>query len=254
GVRSRPGHGQPQALRRLGGDRVEEEGACHCGHRVQVGDELPFHHRVRHRGRHGPHGLLDACRGSCVQSRGGHRPGDRADDRARRAAYGASGAYRRLSDGVLGEAARAHWLTQDVVLGVLAAMTDLRQVVRGRSDPAKIQPQRTSLLNWAQDSRWRPTHYPLPVQNHGTEFSLPSRPRAAAIHTVDVGPLVLPIALQPEQGDVLTVLLQGAVDRAKLRLPIFLRWRYQIDLGFGPTLALADPTLDLSGAMRLGWY
>ena len=173
---------------------------------------------------------------------------------ARRAAYGASEAERRQSAGVLGEAARAHGLTQDVDLGVLAAMTDLRQVVRGRIDPAKIQPQRTSLLNWAQDSRWRPTHYPLPVQNHGTEFSLSSRPRAAAIHTVDVGPLVLPIALQPEQGDVLTVLFQGAVDRAKMRLPIFLRWRYQIELGLGPTLALADPTLDLSGAMRLGWY
>lgn len=173
---------------------------------------------------------------------------------ARRAAYGASVAERRQSAGVLGEAARARGLDQEADLGVLAAMTDLRQVVRGRIDPAKIQSQRTALQNWSQDAHWRPTHYPLPVQNHGAEFSLPSRPRAAAIHTVDVGPLVLPFALQPDRGDILTVLFQGAVDRAKVRLPIFLRWRYQIELGLGPTLALADPTLDLSGAMRLGWY
>src|SRR5699024_10469415 len=93
-----------------------------------------------------------------------------------------------------------------------------------------------------------------PVQNHGEQFALERRPRHAAIHTLDVGPLVLPMALQPDRGDILTVLFQGAVDRAKMRLPIFLRWRYQLELGLGPTLAIADPTLDLSGAMRLGWY
>ena len=78
------------------------------------------------------------------------------------------------------------------------------------------------------------------------------RPRHAAIHTLDVGPLVLPMAVQPDRGEILTVLFQGAVDRAKMRLPIFLRWRYQLELGLGPTLAVADPTLDLSGSMRSG--
>src|SRR5699024_8902695 len=74
------------------------------------------------------------------------------------------------------------------------------------------------------------------------------------ILTVNCRPLVLPLALSPEPGEVLTVLFHGALDRAKLRLPIFQRWRYQLALRAGPTLAVADPTLDLSGSMRLGWY
>src|SRR5699024_3475519 len=93
-----------------------------------------------------------------------------------------------------------------------------------------------------------------PVQNHGERFTLERKPRHASIHTLDVGPLVLPMALQPDDGDILTVLFHGAVDRAKMRLPIFLRWRYQLDLGLCPALAVADPTLDLSAAMRFGWY
>lgn len=173
---------------------------------------------------------------------------------ARRSAQGASAAERRQAAGVLGVEARDRGMDQENDLGIIAAMTDLRQVVRGRIDPAQVQPHRTALHNWSQDTRWRPTHYPLPVQNQGEDFTLPKRPRHAAIHTLDVGPLVLPMALQPDRGEVLTVLFQGAVDRAKMRLPIFLRWRYQLELGLGPTLAVADPTLDLSGSMRLGWY
>ena len=173
---------------------------------------------------------------------------------ARRNAQGASDAEHRQAAGVLGVEARDRGLDQENDLGVIATMTDLRQVVRGRIDPAQVQPHRTALHNWSQDTRWRPTHYPLPVQNHGEEFTLSKRPRHAAIHTLDVGPLVLPMAVQPDRGEILTVLFQGAVDRAKMRLPIFLRWRYQLELGLGPTLAVADPTLDLSGSMRLGWY
>lgn len=173
---------------------------------------------------------------------------------ARRTAQGASAAERRQAAGVLAVQARDLGLDQENDLGTIAAMTDLRQVVRGRIDPAQVQPHRTALHNWSQDTRWRPTHYPLPVQNHGEEVTFAKRPRQAAIHTLDVGPLVLPMALQPDRGDALTVLFQGAVDRAKMRLPIFLRWRYQLELGLGSTLAVADPTLDLSGSMRLGWY
>src|SRR5699024_735132 len=172
----------------------------------------------------------------------------------RRSAPGATVAERRQAAEALDVEARERGLDQENDLGVIAAMTDLRQVVRGRIDPSHVQRHRTALQNWSQDSRWRPTHYPLPVQNHEEQFLFERKPRHAAIHTIDVGPLVLPMALQPDRGDILTVLFQGAVDRAKMRLPIFLRWRYQLELGLGPTLAIADPTLDLSAAMRLGWY
>src|SRR5699024_1923685 len=140
--------------------------------------------------------------------------------------------------------ARARGLTGDVDLGVTAAISDLRRTVRGRRDPKKIEPHRTALVNWDNDPEWRPTFYPMPVVHHGAGLVLETRPQETAIHTVDCGALVLPLALDPAPGDVLTVLFQGAVDRAKLRLPIFLRWRYQLELHAGPTLAIADPTLD----------
>jgi len=151
-------------------------------------------------------------------------------------------------------AARAKGLDGDIDLGTTAAVSDLRQTVRGRVDPKKVQPHRTALVNWTDDPRWRPTFYPMPVQHHGGEFTLTARPREAQIHTVDCGPLTLPLAIDPTAGDVLTVLFQGAIDRAKMRLPIFVRWRHQLELGTGPTMAVADPTLDLAGSMRLGWY
>ena len=150
--------------------------------------------------------------------------------------------------------ARSWGLDGDIDLGATAAATDLRQTVRGREDPKKIQPHRTALVNWDGDRRWRPTYYPMPMQHHGTTFSLESPPRDTRIHTLDCGPLTLPIAIQPTRGDVLTVLFQGAVDRAKLRLPTFVRWTSQLEMNAGPTMAVADPTLDLSSSMRLGWY
>lgn len=150
--------------------------------------------------------------------------------------------------------ARAKGLDGDIDLGVAAAVSDLRQTVRGRVDPKKIQSHRTALINWDQDPRWRPTFYPMSVHHHGADFSLAPGSHEAQIHTVDCGPLALPLAIQPAAGDVLTVLFQGAVDRARMRLPIFVRWRYQLEMGAGPTMAVADPTLDLSDSMRLGWY
>lgn len=150
--------------------------------------------------------------------------------------------------------ARSRGLGGDIDLGATAAASDLRQTIRGRVDPKASQPHRTALVNWDDDPRWRPTFYPMFARHHGAEFTLDVRPREAQIHTVDCGPLTLPLAIDPAAGDVLTVLFQGAVDRAKMRLPIFLRWRYQLELATGPTMAVADPTLDLSSSMRLGWY
>lgn len=150
--------------------------------------------------------------------------------------------------------AKGRGLEGDVDLGVNALVTDLRQTVRGRVDPRMIQPHRTALVNWDGMPRWRPTSYPLRAVHHGSALSLEKRPRGASIHTVDCGPLELAMALDPARGRWLTVLFHGALDRAKFRLPVFQRWRYQLTLKAGPTLAFADPTLDLSGSMRLGWY
>lgn len=172
----------------------------------------------------------------------------------RQGAQEATDSTRRQTAGVLAAEARRIGLGREIDLGVDAALTDLTQTVRGRIDPAKVQPQRTALVNWSEDRRWRPTHYPLPLHHHGQTFDPSTTLRDPTIHTLDLGPLILPVAIQPDRGDVLTVLFQGAVERSKMRLPVFLRWRYQLELGLGPTIAVADPTLDLSGHMRLGWY
>ncbi|MFC7457053.1 heparinase II/III family protein [Brachybacterium sp. GCM10030267] len=145
-------------------------------------------------------------------------------------------------------------LTGDIDLGVTAAVTDLQQTVRGRVDPKKIEPHRTALVNWSSDSLWRPTFYPMPLLHHAETFRLTERPTEAEIHTVQLGPQVLPLALDPAPGSTLTVLFQGAMDRGRIRLPLFLRWRHQTEMNAGPTLAVADPTLDLASSMRLGWY
>lgn len=173
---------------------------------------------------------------------------------ARVAARAEGSAERASRADALEALASERGLTGDVDLGIAAAVSDLRGTVRGRIDPKKIQPHRTALVNWDDDPTWRPTFYRLPVIDHRDSFTLDPAPAEAAIHTVDIGPFVLPVALQPDPGRILTVLFQGAVDRARVRIPIFLRWRYQLSLGAGPTLAIADPTLDLSDSMRLGWY
>src|SRR5699024_1423848 len=108
---------------------------------------------------------------------------------------------------VLAEA-RAKGLDGDIDLGATAAATDLRKTVRGRVDPKKIQPHRTALVNWDDDPRWRPTFYSMPVRHHGSELALEPVPQEPQIHTLDCGPLALPLAVHPAPGDVLTVLFQ----------------------------------------------
>lgn len=156
----------------------------------------------------------------------------------------------------LAETRSRQGLEGSIDLGLQAGITDLIGIERGRANPKLVEPERTALVNWDGSPRWRPTFYPLDVRTHRSAQKLaPSAMTAkSAIHTVQIGPLTLPFAVDPRQGDVLTVLFQGAVDRAKVRVPIFLRWRYQLELEAGPTLAFADPTLDLSTSLRLGWY
>ncbi|ATG50897.1 hypothetical protein CFK38_04660 [Brachybacterium vulturis] len=145
-------------------------------------------------------------------------------------------------------------LHEPVDLGLAAGIADLRSLERGHSNPKLIEPKRTSLVNWDGVSDWRPTFYPLPVVSHRNSGSINIAPAGPAIHSIIEGPFVVPFAIDPRAGTTLTVLFQGAVDRAKVRIPIFLRWRHQLELNAGPTMAIADPTLDLSTSLRLGWY
>lgn len=150
--------------------------------------------------------------------------------------------------------AAARGLDEGIDLGLDAGITDLLQVTAERGASTISRPQRTALVNWTGDEGWRPTAYPLPIVNHAPALSFTERPHHAAIHTVPAGPLLLPFALDPAQGDTLTVLFQGAIDRARIRLPIFQRWRHQIEMGAGPSLVFTDPTLDLAPSLGLGWH
>jgi pimeloyl-ACP methyl ester carboxylesterase len=109
-------------------------------------------------------------------------------------------------------------------------------------------------LNWDADPGWRPTFYDAPVITHRQDLAPASIPEEAAIHTIDRGSLVIPAYLAPETGDTLTVMFHGAIHRGKTRVPIFQRLSSQLDLQAGPTLAFADPTLDLAAELRIGWY
>lgn len=141
-----------------------------------------------------------------------------------------------------------------VDLGLQAAATDLLQVERGARGSTLGDPRRTALVNWDAADDWFPTFYPMPVRRAGIGEHTSYQAGEPRIYSAVLGPLVLPFAVAPGVGDVLTVLFQGAVDRAKVRVPIFSRLRYQAELGAGTTVAIADPTLDLSTSLRLGWY
>lgn len=51
----------------------------------------------------------------------------------------------------------------------------------------------------------------------------------------------------------LFVMLTAAIDRARFTLPAFNRWTWAEKFP-GHVLCVADPTLELDGSMRLGWY
>ncbi|WP_193105892.1 heparinase II/III family protein [Brachybacterium sp. FME24] len=154
----------------------------------------------------------------------------------------------------LHEQAAARGFDDDIDLGIAAGITDLLPETTNHRGASGTRQQRTALVNWSGDESWRPTSYPLPVVSHHQGFTLPRRPEQTAIHTVAAGPLILPFALDPSEGETLTVLFQGAIDRARIRLPIFQRWRHQIAMAAGPTIAFSDPTLDLSTSLGLGWH
>ncbi|MGP5090392.1 heparinase II/III family protein [Brachybacterium tyrofermentans] len=173
---------------------------------------------------------------------------------AREEAWEAPAARReQLAEQIRSEAT-ARGLGPDLDLGTSAAIHDLRGTIVGKGEQKLVQSSRTALIDWDAQGDWRPTGYPFPVRSHRHRLALPGGPGERALHTVTVGPLVLPLALDPAPGDTLTVLFHGALDRARIRLPMFQRWSQQLALDAGPTVAVGDPTLDLSGALGLGWY
>ena len=61
-----------------------------------------------------------------------------------------------------------------------------------------------------------------------------------------------PCIYYPKVSDSLFVMMPSAIDRSKISLPSFSRWTWAKDLP-GSVLCLADPTLELDKALRLGW-
>nr|WP_246482778.1 heparinase II/III family protein [Brachybacterium halotolerans] len=152
-----------------------------------------------------------------------------------------------LAERLIEEAARAHPSERAIARSTvtdLLGTTDTSSVVGTRS--------RAGLLAWPGIDL-NSTSGDRVRSLLGTD-EIVDVPREQELHTYDLGDLVLPLLVAPDPGDTLTVLFHGAIDRARIELPYFQRIRYQRTLGAGPTIAVSDPTLDLSESLRLGWY
>ncbi|WP_178945241.1 heparinase II/III family protein [Kocuria sp. TGY1127_2] len=171
---------------------------------------------------------------------------------ARESAWKATAKDRQEILQSFGVEAKALNLPADLDFGLATTAADLNP----RSKPGQYGPRgsRGPLINWTRNPRWRPTFYDLPVVSHPESLRPRKLGKKPQLHTVDLGPLVLPMALAPDPGSVLTVQFHGAIDRNKTQIPIFQRMEFQRGLSTGPTMNLADPTLDLSSTLRLGWY
>lgn len=141
----------------------------------------------------------------------------------------------------------------DLDLGTRACAADVSMTPR-TGELKEVPRHRSGHVNWDGAAAWRPTFYNLALASHPGTPDLTGLLSAPMIHTRDAGPLVLPFALDPAAGETLTVLFHGAIDRGRTRLPMFQRWRFQTELGAGPTMSIADPTLDLTADLRLAWY
>jgi pimeloyl-ACP methyl ester carboxylesterase len=95
--------------------------------------------------------------------------------------------------------------------------------------------------------------YELPIFRHRTlEAFLESAPDTG-IHLVSLGASELPILLHLFPGEQLNVGFQGAVDRAKKRIPLFER-RASFSRKSHPFVLFADPSLALDREMTLSWF
>ena len=139
----------------------------------------------------------------------------------------------------------------DIDLGVRSAMEDL--------SPGSVQSlgvvhkTRSPLVNWSDLPEYVSAREQLPI-HYASDFNQVSALEPDAIYTWLADSVVLPALVSPAQGDVLTVLFHGALDRGRVQLPVYERVRFQKSLEAGPFMAFGDPTLDLSRSLRLGWY
>lgn len=175
--------------------------------------------------------------------------------RARRAAWDdPSAANREEIAGKLRMLRESFSIKDGADLGLRATLNDLHQVSHAHISRLEIQKYRPGLINWTPGSSYQPTSLKVPtVSAHGTVGQLPVIDTDTLV-SYNLGSLVLPALVCPAPGDTLTVMFQGAIDRARIHLPIFQRVRFQKQLNAGPIVAFADPTLDLSRELRLGWY
>lgn len=145
-------------------------------------------------------------------------------------------------------------LKNGIDLGLAATTADLKclnQTQVGKQDAWR---GRSGLLNWTGDPTFRPVNPQMPVVSViGAEAELPVFTEDTLV-TYSLGSMVLPTLVSPAPGTTLTVMLHGATDRARTKLPLFQRLRFQKTLKAGPTVCFSDPTLDLSSELRLGWY
>lgn len=138
---------------------------------------------------------------------------------------------------------------EGAVLGLEAALADLHKA----PSPGVGSPERPGLINWDGASSWIPEGLDLPVVSHRKQVREPDVSRSA-IHSVDLGELVLPLAFVRGTDSFLTVDFHGALDRVRMNLPVFQGRRREREQHDGHVLFVADPTLDLVRSLRLGWF
>lgn len=79
-------------------------------------------------------------------------------------------------------------------------------------------------------------------------------PLSDGIYTFDLENLRLAARIVGRPGSTLTVLFQGAIDRAKVVPPIFQRLASTVTFARGPVVSFYDASLDQNPDLRLGWY
>ena len=135
------------------------------------------------------------------------------------------------------------------------AMDDCANYLRS-GVPAGLS-QRTPLINW-NGANMVHSFYQVPIyttrrSDLSEKYELPSGGEDPFIHTVDYGDLVLPVHVHGSGRNVVVV-FQGAVNRAKVKLPIFTMYRTMRQIPDSTVLLFSDPTLDLHAGMSLSWY
>lgn len=147
-----------------------------------------------------------------------------------------------------------HQLKNGVDLGLAAAIADLKCLTQKQIVTQGLVRVRPGLLNWTRSNSIRLTTQQTPIVSlRGTDSTAPAFTEDTVL-SYSLGSLVLPALVSPAPGSTLTVMFHGATDRARTKLPLFQRLRFQKTLEAGPIVCFSDPTLDLSNELRLGWY